>query len=67
MKSLTANAASRARDFAESEDGAVTVDWVVLTAVVIAMVLAVFTILTEAVFETAASGIEENVIEAGVR
>lgn len=67
MKSVSGIATTRTRDFVEAEDGAVTVDWVVLTAVVIAMVLAVFTIVTDAVFETAASGIEENVTEAGVR
>lgn len=67
MNGFSGVVTKRAQDFADSEDGAVTVDWVVLTAVVIAMVLALFTILTDAVFETAASGIEENVTEAGVR
>jgi endonuclease V-like protein UPF0215 family len=67
MKSVSGVVTRHARDFADSEDGAVTVDWVVLTAVIIGMVLALFTILTDAVFETAASGIEENVTEAGVR
>jgi hypothetical protein len=59
--------AARARDFADSEEGAVTVDWVVLTALIIAMSLTLFTILTDAVFETAAAGIAENVNESGTR
>jgi hypothetical protein len=59
--------ANHALGFADSEDGAVTVDWVVLTALIVGMSLAVFTILTDAVFETAASGVADNVAEAGLR
>ncbi len=53
--------------FASAEDGAVTVDWVVLTAVLIGMTMAVFTVLTPAVYENAAEGIRENVDEAAQR
>lgn len=67
MKALKGTLADRARDFVDSEDGAVTVDWVVLTALVMGMALALFTVLTDAVFETAASGIADNVNEAGLR
>jgi len=34
---------SKLRDFAKSESGAVTVDWVVLTAAIVGLGLAVFT------------------------
>ncbi len=67
MNSLHGQIATRARGFADSEDGAVTVDWVVLTALIVGMSLALFTILTDAVFETAAAGVADNVTEAGLR
>lgn len=50
--------------FAESEAGAVTVDWVVLTAALVGMVIALFTILTSAVYEDAASAINDGIIDA---
>lgn len=52
------------RVFAECEAGAVTVDWVVLTAALVGMILAVFTILTTAVYENAASAINDGIVEA---
>jgi hypothetical protein len=49
------------------EDGAITVDWVVLTAAMVVMVTAVFITINEAVLTDAASGIADNVEEAAVR
>ena len=52
----------RLRRFLREEAGAITVDWVVLTAGVIAMVLMLFSILTpdviQAVAETISNGVE---------
>lgn len=67
MMGMHSKLSDRALEFADSEDGAVTVDWVVLTALIMGMSLALFTILTDAVFETAASGVADNVTEAGLR
>jgi hypothetical protein len=67
MNGMHSALANRALGFADSEDGAVTVDWVVLTALIMGMSLALFTILTDAVFETAATGVADNVTEAGLR
>jgi hypothetical protein len=67
MNGIHGMMADRVRGFADSEDGAVTVDWVVLTALIVGMSLALFTILTDAVFETAAAGVADNVTEAGQR
>lgn len=50
--------------FAESEAGAVTVDWVVLTAALVGMIMGVFQILTTAVYEDAASAINDGIVEA---
>lgn len=53
--------------FKTAEDGAVTVDWVVLTAVLIGVVMAVFVLLTPSVYGNAAAGIRDNVDEAAER
>lgn len=50
--------------FALEEDGAVTVDWVVLAAVVVAAVLGLFTVLTPAVYERAAAAIASDIQSA---
>jgi hypothetical protein len=53
--------------FKTAEDGAVTVDWVVLTAILIGIVMGVFALLTPTVYQNAAEGIRENVDEAAQR
>lgn len=50
--------------FGKDESGAVTVDFVVLTAGVIFMVLSVFQLLRESIYEDAAASIANNIIEA---
>jgi Flp pilus assembly protein TadG len=53
--------------FVRNEDGAITVDFVVLTAAMIFMVLGVFTIITPTLYENVAVGIEAKVEEAATR
>jgi hypothetical protein len=53
--------------FWAAEDGAVTVDWVVLSAILIGIVMSVFAILTPTVYENAAGGIRDNVVESTQR
>ncbi len=53
--------------FVLNEDGAITVDFVVLTAAMIFMVLGVFTIITPTLYENVAVGIEAKVEEAASR
>ena len=53
--------------FLLDDDGAVTVDWVVLTAAMVVMVTGVFITINEAVMTNAAGGIAENIEEAGTR
>ena len=53
--------------FAASEDGAITVDFVVLTAAMIFMVMGVFTIITPMLHEQAAAAINENIVDAASR
>lgn len=55
----------KTRKFASSEAGAVTVDWVVLTAALCGLILTLFTILTQTLYEDAATGISERITEAG--
>ena len=57
----------KAAGFAKGEAGAVTVDWVVLTAAMVVMVTGVFIIINEGVVTNASVGIAENVTEAGTR
>ena len=45
--------------FANDESGAVTVDWVVLTAALVAIAIAVVTLISDGV-ETASNGINDN-------
>jgi hypothetical protein len=56
-----------AATFARRNDGAVTVDWVVLTAAMVVMVTGVFLVINEAVMTDAADGIAGNIEEAGTR
>lgn len=53
--------------YSRNQDGAVTVDFVVLTALIVGMLLSLFAILTDTVFQTAATGVADNVTEAGTR
>lgn len=64
MKTFSVWLVRRAKTFSASECGAVTVDWVVLTAAICGMTLGVFTIIKASVYEDAASGINERLIEA---
>jgi Flp pilus assembly pilin Flp len=50
--------------FLRDESGAVTVDWVVLTAALVGLVLMVFTILTEEIYQNTAQSIAAHVDEA---
>ena len=56
-----------AATFAQCEKGAVTVDWVVLTAAMVVMVTGVFITINEAVMTNAAGGIADNIEEAATR
>jgi hypothetical protein len=53
--------------FLRGEDGAVTVDWVVLTAAMVVLVTGVFITINEAVMTDAAGGIAANIEEAATR
>jgi Flp pilus assembly protein TadG len=53
--------------FLRHEDGAITVDFVVLTAAMIFMVMGVFTIITPAAYEQAATNINAKVEDAASR
>lgn len=55
------------RRFVRREDGAMTVDFVVLTAAMIFMVMGVFTIITPAAYEEAATNINAKVEDAASR
>ncbi|MEH7829691.1 Flp family type IVb pilin [Gemmobacter denitrificans] len=49
------------RNFWRDETGAITVDWVVLTAVVIVMVAGVFVVIQQSVFEDTAGRIGDMI------
>ena len=53
--------------FLRGDDGAVTVDWVVLTAAMVVMVTGVFIIINEGVVTNASVAIAENITDAGTR
>ncbi len=50
--------------FLKQEDGAVTVDWVVITAGICMLVITLFTYLQQSSYEAAAAGIRDRVTEA---
>ncbi|WP_158589802.1 hypothetical protein [Gemmobacter lutimaris] len=50
--------------FLRAEDAAITVDWIVLATAVIVMTMGVFLIVTELLYEQAAEGIGDKVLEA---
>lgn len=47
------------------EAGAVTIDWVVLTAALCALIIGLFSILNESLYEDAAREIAEQIEDAG--
>ena len=53
--------------FWKAEDGAVTVDWVVITASICGLAIWLFTVITEGHFEAAAVKINANLQEASSR
>ena len=53
--------------FVRDDDGAITVDFVVLTAAMIFMVMGVFTIITPALHQEAAANINSKIEEAASR
>ncbi|MGL4320262.1 MAG: Flp family type IVb pilin [Paracoccaceae bacterium] len=52
------------RFFFKDEDGAVTVDWVIITAGICMLVISLFTYLRVASYEAAGAGIRDRVTEA---
>ena len=50
--------------FANDESGAVTVDWVVLTAAIVGIAIAVITLISGGI-EDAANGINDELLAAG--
>jgi Flp pilus assembly pilin Flp len=59
-----ANVMKAMKLFLKQEDGAVTVDWVVITAGICMLVITLFTYLRVSSYEAAASGIRDRVTEA---
>jgi hypothetical protein len=55
---------TRMKLFFAQEDGAVTVDWVVLTAGICMLVVTLFTFLQRSSYEAAATGIRDRVSQA---
>jgi hypothetical protein len=53
--------------FVRGEEGAITVDWVVLTAAMVVMVTGVFIVINEGVVTNASAGIAVNITDAGTR
>jgi hypothetical protein len=58
---------TKARRFLHQEEGAVTIDWVVLTAAVIGMTLIVTTTINQALYEQAANVIAAKVENSATR
>ena len=52
--------------FATDDDGAVTVDWVVLTAAIIALVFSLFGVITQQSVTVGANVMNENLQDAAV-
>jgi hypothetical protein len=59
------NVLRRFRRFALHQDGAVTVDWVVMTAAVCGLAILVTNIITESIFSDAGDAMSANIEEAG--
>lgn len=60
-------AVQRVKQFRDCEKGAVTVDWVVLTAATMGLVVFLFTVITEDHFRAAAVKINGEIQEASSR
>ena len=54
----------RLKQFWKAEDGAITVDWVVLTASICGLAMWLFTVITEDQFEAAGVKINQDIQEA---
>lgn len=67
MKRLATTLAAPFRRFAGDQGGAVTVDWVVLTAALVAIIMGLFTLLTDSLYEQAGLRIAADVQEASAR
>lgn len=67
MKTLTTSLKTRLAGFSRSEDGAVTVDWVVLTAAVCGLAMIIVNVLQPALFDNGGSAIASYVAEAAQR
>jgi len=65
MKAFAVWCRRKTRAYTNDEAGAVTVDWVVLTAALCGLIMALFTVLTESVYENAAKGISDKISESG--
>ncbi len=52
----------KGRRFTRDQRGAVTVDWVVLTAALVVMAFSVFNIITRAIFEEAGVRMSETIV-----
>lgn len=57
MRTLCDWARTKVQAFVRCQSGAVTVDWVALTAIVVGMVMALFVILDQSIFENVAVAI----------
>lgn len=67
MTDVTTLRGSLFKRFAADENGAVTVDWVVLTAAVVGLGVLLFSILTPALFEEGGIAIADAVNTAAAR
>jgi hypothetical protein len=67
MKTICSSVKASFVGFSRKEDGAVTVDWVVLTAAVCGLAMIIVNILQPALFDDGGSAIAEYVSEAAQR
>jgi hypothetical protein len=64
MSMLATLSVQRVERFWQAEDGAVTVDWVVLTASICGLAMWLFTVITEEQFVAAGEKINQDIQEA---
>lgn len=67
MQKFGTNMKASIRRFARDESGAVTVDWVVMTAALVGIVMTLFTFLTDEIYQNAGLRIAEDVTDAASR
>lgn len=67
MLQKKSNLMTALRRFAQDEGGAVTVDWVVLTAALVGIVMSLFTFLTDEIYQNAGLRIAQDVNDAASR